>query len=303
MSPRTIIVTGCDSKQFPLARNLLSTVEADAARASIAMGFIDGGLAPADRAELTGRSIAVAPIAWDFDFPTRAIFEATAPGVATLFGKLRMRRLFPGYDVYVWLDADTAVLDWTAIPEIAAEALRGQLAIGLEFDRLYFRGHLDWKMWRHFDRWYEEAFGAEVAAAMSLKPMINTGVYGIAADAPLWDLWERLYVEAMRRQTDHRRGPLFMSEQSAMNVAIHHHRMAMTALPATCNWLCHLALPMWDPAAGRLVEPAPPYDPIRILHLSGWSKDKSHRILGRDGRTYRSRLFQPLDMQPEPPTQ
>lgn len=300
MKPRVILVTGCDSRQFPLARCLIASVAAHAAADGIDLGFIDGGLGAADRAHLATLPIAVRPIAWDFDFPTRAVFEATAPGVATLFGKLRMRRLFPGYDVYLWLDADTWVQDWTAIPWMAAEAPCHELLIGLEFDRAYFLGHLDWKMWRHFGGWYGEAFGPEIAAALDRKPMINTGVYAMAADTPLWDLWEWLYRQAMQRQADHRRGPLFMSEQTALNVAVHHHRMRWASLPAACNWLCHLAVPMWDPTAGRLVEPSPPHDPIRILHLSGWSKDRAHRIPGRDGRPYRSRLFHPLEVEPVP---
>jgi hypothetical protein len=39
-------------------------------------------------------------------------------------------------------------------------------------------------------------------------------------------------------------------------------------LPATCNWIAHLATPAWHAEKQAFVEPDPPYETIGILHLT-----------------------------------
>ena len=43
-------------------------------------------------------------------------------------------------------------------------------------------------------------------------------------------------------------------------------------MPSRCNWPVHHATPAWDAGRGLLVEPAMPYDPLGILHLTIYTK-------------------------------
>ena len=54
-------------------------------------------------------------------------------------------------------------------------------------------------------------------------------------------------------------------DQIALNAAIHDGRIREVRLPATCNWIAHLAMPAVDAESGKLVEPDPPFEPIGIL--------------------------------------
>ena len=68
-------------------------------------------------------------------------------------------------------------------------------------------------------------------------------------------------------------------EQIALNYAVFAGTVAATFLPASCNWLCGDAAPMWDERRQRLVEPNAPHLPLGILHLAGeGQKEKSFTL-------------------------
>ncbi len=298
MTPRAIIVTGGDHHHFRLAWGLLKSLSRSGLTRRYDLGFIDAGITDRERQALPDDRVAVGRAAWDFDFPTRAHLEAVAPGVRTLYGKLRMRELFPGYEVYVWIDADAWVQDPSAIPIIIDEAARNGLVAAYELDRGYFPANLSRVVWSKYRDWYGHAYGPTIARFMELKPMLNVGVYGIAATAPHWSIWEWLYRSGLRRQEIHQQASVFMTDQLSLNVAVHYHRLPVSVLPASFNWLCHLAPPMWDAEAGRLVVPAPPYETVRIVHLSGSSKKAPVTMPGRRGGHYASPLRFPPQVQP-----
>lgn len=298
MSARAIIVTGCDRHQFRLAWGLLRTLARSGLQRDYDVGFIDGGLGERERTALPAARIRVAPIAWDFDFPAREHLEKTAPGLCTLYGKLRMRELFPGYDVYVWLDADTWIQDASAIPVIVQAAARNSLAMAYELDRAYYTGPIGRHIWGKYREWYGHAFGPTIAKAMELKPMLNVGVYGIAAGAPHWSVWEWLYRAGLQAQSVEQLASVFMTDQLSLNVGVHHHRLPVAVLPASFNWLCHLCPPMWDAEAKRLVVPSPPWEAVRIVHLSGSSKKAPLVLRGRRGGRYDTTLRYPLEITP-----
>ncbi|WP_374442523.1 hypothetical protein [Stella sp.] len=298
MSKGPIIVTGCDHAQFRLAWGLLRSLARSGIRTQYAIGFVDGGLHPRERAALAQVGVEVARAGWDFDFPARTVLERTAPGLCTLYGKLHLRTLFPGHDVYVWLDADTWIQDAAAIPIIVDAARERGLAGAYELDRAYFASQMAPHVWSKYREWYGHAFGPATARTMELKPMFNVGVYGIAAGAPHWSVWEWLYRAGLAAQTEEQLPSVFMTDQLAINVAIHHHRLPVALLPATFNWLCHLCPPMWDAEARRLVVPAPPWEPVRIVHLSGSSKRAPLVLRGRRGGRYGTALRYPLEIAP-----
>ena len=63
-----------------------------------------------------------------------------------------------------------------------------------------------------------------------------------------------------------------MTDQIALNVLVYDHGFAHEPLPSRCNWPIHHATPAWDAERGLFVEPAMPYDPLGILHLTIYTK-------------------------------
>ena len=106
------------------------------------------------------------------------------------------------------------------------------------------------------------------------NPILNCGVFALAADAPHWSLWETAIQKALDRRTlRSRKGwpNLYFKliEQTAMNYVVFGDKAPSTFLPAWCNWFCALAAPRFDRNRRVLVEPHAPYQPIGVVHLAG----------------------------------
>ena len=80
-----------------------------------------------------------------------------------------------------------------------------------------------------------------------------------------------------------------MTDQIALNVLVYDHGFACEPLPSRCNWPIHHATPAWDAERGLFVEPAMPYDPLGILHMTIYTKRLGDAGRARTGRVARRR--------------
>ncbi len=259
MSSGSIIITGGDSRYFPLMREMIASVRARPECAAVDLGVLDCGLAPEEIAWCHSARAKVLEPGWDVTFGPGL---SVPPSFRAMTARPHLRRYFPGYDTYLWLDADVWVQDWSAVALLLTAARLGDIALVPEVHRSYanFRdGRDDFEAAN--GRAYAEAFGAETAARLIRRPLNNAGVFAIAAASPAWDVWASLLADAATRSTN-------MIDQIALNAAIYESRLREVRLPATCNWIAHLATPAWDEASAAFVEPDPPFATIGILHLT-----------------------------------
>jgi hypothetical protein len=234
----------------------------------VAIGILDLGLAAAERAWLAGRVARVVAPDWDLDFPGRA----RAPNVLKAeFCRPFLPRHFPGYDMYLWLDADAWLQDWRAVDLYCAAARGGKLAVTPEIDRAYKRHYkrpkpFGWTLaWKN----YRTAFGWRAADRLGRNPMVNSGVLALAADAPHWEAWRRVLSRVLQRSR------FTPAAQTALNYVIFAERLPVNFLPAYCNWMPGDAAPAYDPARRRFVEPHAPHETIGVMHLAG-AEQKTH---------------------------
>src|SRR5438105_511276 len=101
-----------------------------------AIGILDFGLASEQREWLAGRVTHLVRPGWDVDFPDR---ERTPETRKAQLSRPFLRRHFPGYETYLWIDADAWVQDWRAVELYLAAAGRDKLAVTPEIDRAYKR--------------------------------------------------------------------------------------------------------------------------------------------------------------------
>jgi hypothetical protein len=255
----TLIVTGADNRYAPLMRELLQSIRSKPQSAGVDLGVLDCGLETADRDWCRAQGARLVEPGVDVRFGAGL---AVAPGFRAMTARPYLRRYFPGYGTYLWLDADVWVQRWSAIELLARAAHLGDIALVPEVHRSYgnFRdGRDDFEAANGAA--YAEAFGTDVAARLIRRPLNNAGVFAIAAASPAWDAWAELLADAAQRSAN-------MIDQIALNVAIYDRGVREVRLPATCNWIAHLATPAWDEAARAFVEPDPPNEPIGILHLT-----------------------------------
>jgi len=262
MADEFVIVSAADSGYFPLLRDLVLSIRDKNAGEAAPIGVFDLGLTADQRSWLGERRVAMAEPGWDVDFPRR---KQTPLLRKAQIARPFLRRYFPGYVTYLWIDADAWVQEWSAVEMLLAAAAGGKLAICPEIDRSYKRHYKRPKLFGMTLQWrcYRTAYGWRAADRLGRNPMLNCGVFALRGDSPSWDRWIAAMTRALQRTN------FVFIEQIALNYAIFTGTIPATFLPASCNWLCGDAAPMWDGASRRLVEPNAPYAPLGILHLAG----------------------------------
>lgn len=193
-------------------------------------------------------------------------------------------RLFPGYQVYTWLDADTWVQDVSALAVLREAALTTGLAVVPSLERSYTC--LYDKRSGHF-RWMQpiiaQAFGKLVARNLAFRPALNSGVFSATPSSRLWETFADAVQQVFAKSR-------LVRDQPAFNVAIYRNAVPFYPLPSQYNWLCLRRLPRFDVERRTLTAPGLPREDLAIVHLT---KQLCHRELPldcSDGRERRLRL-------------
>ncbi len=167
---RLLIASGADRNYFPLLRDAILSIRA--LRRDVAIGVLDLGLDQQHRDWLGARVAHIVRPDWDLDFPGR---ERTPETLKAQVARPFLRRHFPGYEMYFWIDADAWLQDGRVIDLYVSAAGHDKLAITPEIDRAYKRHYkrpkpFGWTLaWKN----YREAFGWRAADRLGRNPMVN----------------------------------------------------------------------------------------------------------------------------------
>ncbi|MEG4285997.1 TylF/MycF/NovP-related O-methyltransferase [Microcoleus sp. A006_D1] len=262
-----IIITASDANYFELVRGTILSVREKSESENVAIGFFDLGCTPEQLQWLKTQVNLIQKPDWDFDFPGKNEAPDYLKG---LLARPFLRRYFPNFDIYLWIDADAWVQDWEAVELLVRGAQKRGLAVVPELDRGYYLayGKLPW-YWEFVYRDYQAAFGDELAKQLHSYPTLNAGVFALHKDAPHWELWAAYLQEALQRHVS------LMTDQIALNRLVYGTEMfdRTEMLPASCNWSCNFGLPVWDKQQACFVEPYLPHGAIGILHITGHKHD------------------------------
>lgn len=263
VAEKTIAITGGDAGYFDLMKDCIASLQSVPDGQALALGILDCGLTEEQRAWCRDRGATLVVPAWDFDFPGR---DRLKDGYKALTARPFLPRYFPGFDLYLWIDGDCWVQQGDAIALFLAAARTGALAVAPEIHRSMRHYHHAWAEFSAVcGAAYESCFDKATADRLVRYPMINAGVFALTSGAPHWQGWATVLGEALQRSTD-------MTDQMALNVLVYDQGFACEPLPSRCNWPVHHATPAWDAGRGLFVEPAMPYDPLGILHLTIYTK-------------------------------
>ena len=268
---KVIICTAADGGYFGLLEGLVRSLAAGPLTQGLPIGVLDlGGMTAEQTAWLTAHGAIMVQPGWDLDFP----YRDQAPGhYRAMSARPHLPKYFPGYDLILWIDADAWVQDDQAILPLLRGAAAGKLAIVPEFDRGYWTQYKPPKLWGQNQKAFAWSYGLKAGYRLGRNPILNVGVFALAATAPHWRLWAEAHAQALNRR---RLGGsfignfnFFLSEQTALNQVVFGQRQPVTLLPATYNWFCGKGTPMWDEAKAMLVEAHEPHLPLGIVHLAG----------------------------------
>jgi predicted O-methyltransferase YrrM len=262
-----IIITAADANYFELVRGTILSVREKPEGENVAIGFFDLGCTPEQLQWLKTQVNFIQKPDWDFDFPGKNEAPHYLKG---LLARPFLRRYFPNFDIYLWIDADAWVQDWQAVKLLVKGAAKRGLAVVPELDRGYYLayGKLPW-YWQFVYRDYQAAFGEEVAQQLHSYPTINAGIFALQKDAPHWETWAEYLEQGLQRHVS------LMTDQIALNRLVYGTEMfdKTEMLPARCNWSCNFGLPVWDKHQACFVEPYLPQEAIGILHITGHKHD------------------------------
>ncbi|MEG4309534.1 MULTISPECIES: glycosyltransferase [unclassified Microcoleus] len=289
-----IIITAADANYFELVQGTILSVREKPEGENVAIGFFDLGCTPEQLHWLKTQVNIIQKPDWDFDFPGRNEAPHYLKG---LLARPFLRRYFPSFDIYLWIDADAWVQDWQAVELLVKGAAKRGLAVVAELDRGYYLayGKLPW-YWQFVYRDYQAAFGEEVAQQLHSYPTINAGIFALQKDAPHWEMWAEYLAEGLQRHVS------LMTDQIALNRLIYGTEMfdKTEMLPARCNWSCNFGLPVWDKHQACFVEPYLPQEKIGILHLTGYKHDLVKLATTDRNQIEISLRYQPINKQNYP---
>lgn len=298
---RQAVITGGDSKYFPLIEDLVASLRGFRDESRLGVYVMDAGLEPAQCEHLATRYGArVLNVGWHFD-----VSAAKVRGREHL--KVQIARTFldeyvPDADLLAWIDADAWVQDIAALDLAFEAAALGRLGIVSQTSRYSDRAmSLRWGMFGYaqvrsilYKNARRAGLGEKQARVLGDRPTLNSGVFALARGAPHWNAWRARQKEVLRR------GRIFTSDQLSLGLAVYVDGMPVELLPETCNYMGP-----WTCTADEttLVEGYLPNRPVGIVHMAGHDEMRRDLSIGvpirtLDGRTINRSLRRPAWVKP-----
>ena len=265
MPPRVLIVSGADNNFFPLLKGLILSLHSHEEVKKLSLAFLDLGLLEEQVKWLKAYTDMVVVPQWDVSVPDK--FEGSRHYMG-FTARMFLRKYFPGFDVYMWIDADAWLQDSSGLNLYIEGANRDYIAATPHVDRSYFLSteKVDFRY-----RLFKKIYGVHLANVLLQRPYLNAGIFAVREDAPHWDIFAAVLQTAVTSLGHVRR-----ANQVAFNAAIYLHNLPVQLLPAICNWQCSLALPIWDEKRKLFCEPFLPFQPIYFMHLTGITKGEKY---------------------------
>jgi hypothetical protein len=272
MSNRAI-VSLADSKYFELLNELVESILRFKESKEVKICILDAGLEANQIKILENKVHKIVKAKWDIQVP-----EYKVRGREWLKSQVSRAFLpdyFPGFEKYLWIDADAWVNDWNCLEMYFKGSDNNTLSISSSADRSYGRvlkagwifSNIAFIKSQNYKHAKSSGFSNKIAREVALKPHLNIGVFCLEKNSPHWEVWQKNLKEALKK------GRIFGSEQIAMNVTIYCDNLKVEILPAYCNWFLIDNL-KFDLNNSTFVEPYLPNHKIGIIHLAGKTADK-----------------------------
>ena len=263
-----VIISLADSNYFELLNELIDSIKSFDQSKDLAICIMDAGLHK-DQIEVLEKKVdQIKKAEWDIE-----VSDIKVKGREWLKSQVSrafLPKYFPGYEKYIWIDADAWVNSWYAIELYLKGCENKKLAIATSADRSYGRllraewifGNFARIKSQNYKHAKSSGFSEKIAREVALKPHLNIGVFSLEKDAPHWDTWQKNLKKALSS------GRIWGSEQIAMNITIYSDNLDVEILPAYCNWTLIDGI-KFDKKNNTFVEPYLPNHEIGIIHFAG----------------------------------
>ncbi len=199
---------------------------------------------------------------------------------------------FPGYEKYIWLDADTHVLNKNLILNLEDGTKLNDISIAPEINESYVFKNKKFGIKKKFfslykiSGWsfknYKKYFSNEIAEELFFKPLFNNGVFCIRSNSKIWAMWKESYQDALKKaKTNYG----IKTDQLSLNKVLYENFNLVSILDSTNNWIIDKSEPLfYDEDQNLFLTPSYPRRKINILHYTNMKFNeefKCSNIMGK----------------------
>ncbi len=277
-------ISGCDSNYYPLLREWLHSVRRFPESESIDINILDAGLTDEQREQLKPLVTSIVNPDWPCEVSASKLRKGEF--LKACVCRPFLPQIFPGYDTYFLMDADTWIQNWQGVEMFLQGAQKNAVTLTAQVDRAYPRGgarvkwlgNWPWKVRGFYFSNAQKAYGTKMAKQLMPFHVLLAGAFALRVDAPHWDRWQTLVIETMSS------GKVFTAEQLSLGRMCYLEDYAYEILPAWTHWLCE-AKPLWDTEKQVFIEKFLPHHELGILHISGFDEMRLDRKVTTDFKT------------------
>jgi len=269
------IISGADKKYYPFLKNLIISLKKTKSLEIADLCILD---AEKDSTYLEENFDCIHKIK-KARFSLRLNFSDTKDWFKLLTERPFIKDYFPGYENYIWLDADTEVLDIDGIKNLIEATKSRELAIAPEINESYVFNNTKFGIKKIFlsfykiSGWsfknYNKYFGKGLGEDLFFKPLFNNGVFCIKSESKLWNLWKAEYQNALDKAKS---SYGIKTDQLSLNKIIYENFTNISILDSTNNWIVQKAENLIKKDDSFLT-PSFPQRKINILHYTNLSSE------------------------------
>ena len=239
MKKKIAIVTGADKKYFSYLKNLVLSLKKSKTLelCDLCILLVDEDnkyLSEIDSLINNKKKVSFSP---------RLFFDDKKNWYKLLTERPFLKDHFPGYEKYIWLDADTEVLNIQGIKNLIEATDLKDLAISPEMNESYVFKNTKFGIKKIFSSFYKISgwsfknykryFSKDLGEDLFFKPLFNNGVFCMRSDSIFWELWKNEYQSALNKaKTSYG----IKTDQLSLNKLIYENFEKTSILDSTNNW-------------------------------------------------------------------
>ena len=288
MKKKIAIVTGADKKYFPYLKNLVHSLQKSKTLeiCDLCILLIDDDnkyLIDIDYLFNNKKKVS---------FSLKLFFKDKQNWYKLLTERPFLKDHFPGYEKYIWLDADTEVLDVQGINNLITATEKNDLAISPEINESYVFKNTKFGVKKIFSSFYKisgwsfknynKYFRKDLGQDLFFKPLFNNGVFCMRSDSIFWNLWKMEYQNALNKATT---SYGIKTDQLSLNKLIYENFQKISIVDSTNNWLIFKSEPPIK-VGDTFFTPSYPKRKINIFHYTNFKSNEKFICLENENQNY-----------------
>jgi len=290
---KTAIISGCDNKYFEQLLNLYNSLIGNNCLDNADFCFVNISVSDENLKKISSKTTKIVEPKWDFKLKFK-----TEDWKKILTIRPFLKNYFPGYEYYIWLDADTwtqgnkFISEFTSVGECGKMSIIPELDINYEvlrqkysFKKIFYNFYKA-KGWSYKN--YKKYFDKKTDINLFQKPILNAGVYSIPKNSNIWNLWAKEYGRIVESSSN---DYCLNMDQASLNKVIYNNLDLTNFFGSEYNYLAKNSMPLFHEDNNYFCMKDYPYKKIEILHLTNLKFNSFYEIVSNNGVKLKKKII------------